>query len=328
MKVTTVALCAAMFAGLAGCEGQVPLVQPSTNSSESPDLTQAQEKKVRLEILDAIDDADKAKSADGLGRVMSGPALDVRSSQLTIAKTSGSIDKMATIPKETTQTVVPTDAGWPRLVYTITTTTQDQQSKRLLVLKQDDARSNYRLWGVVRLFQGAKLPKFAVPSIGSQAGNGDDKGLAATPNDAVDHYADVLRNGSKSRYAADFADDYFRQALTQLTSTVQEGMERNNGTQQQTFTASPDQISIMRSTDGGDLVVARIDSQWTRQTGEGRESLPANDDEKALFGDAKATSTLRVTYVNVIALYVPPSSSNQKITAVGAERQPVKVEAL
>jgi hypothetical protein len=322
------AICAALFVALAGCEGQVPLVQPSASSSESPDLTQAQEKAIRLGILKAVDAADKAQNADGLDRVMSGPALDVRTSQITIAKTTGSVDKMANIPKETTQTVVPTDSGWPRLVYTITTTTQDQQSKRLLVLKQDDARSNYRLWGVVRLFQGASLPKFAVPSIGSQAGTGEDKGLMATPSDAVARYADVLQNGEKSRYASDFADDYFRQALTQLTATVQEGMVRNNGSQQQTFAASPDQISIMRSADGGDLVVARIDSQWTRQTGEGRESLPANDDEKALFGDAKATSTLRVTYVNVVALYVPQAGAKQKITAVGAERQPVKVEAL
>ena len=48
----------------------------------------------------------------------------------------------------------------------------------------------------------------------------------------------------------------------------------------------------------------------------------------ALFGDGKATSTMKTSYVNVIALYVPPAKSGQKITAVGSERQPVKVEAL
>jgi hypothetical protein len=37
---------------------------------------------------------------------------------------------------------------------------------------------------------------------------------------------------------------------------------------------------------------------------------------------------MKVTYVNVVAMYVPPAGSHQKITAVGAERQPVKVEAL
>ena len=37
---------------------------------------------------------------------------------------------------------------------------------------------------------------------------------------------------------------------------------------------------------------------------------------------------MKTSYVNVIALYVPLANSGQKITAVGSERQPVKVEAL
>lgn len=37
---------------------------------------------------------------------------------------------------------------------------------------------------------------------------------------------------------------------------------------------------------------------------------------------------MKTTYVNVIALYVPPANSDAKITAVGSERQPVRVEAL
>lgn len=37
---------------------------------------------------------------------------------------------------------------------------------------------------------------------------------------------------------------------------------------------------------------------------------------------------MRVTYVNVIAMVVPPAGSDAKIIPVGAERQPIKVEAL
>ena len=50
--------------------------------------------------------------------------------------------------------------------------------------------------------------------------------------------------------------------------------------------------------------------------------------EKALFNSDKYTSTMKVTYVNVVALYIPLASSGEQITAVGADRQPVKVEAL
>ena len=106
-------------------------------------------------------------------------------------------------------------------------------------------------------------------------------------------------------------------------------MQRNNGTQEQKFTTVPEQMWVMRAADGaGDLVVGRINGEWTRKAGDGRESRPASDDEKALFNSDKYTSTMKVTYVNVVALYMPLASSGEQITAVGADRQPVKVEAL
>ena len=139
----------------------------------------------------------------------------------------------------------------------------------------------------------------------------------------------MLQNGSKSQYASKFADDLLRQELANTTAKVQEGMQRNNGTQEQKFTAVPEQMWVMRAADGaGDLVVGRINGEWTRKAGDGRESQPASDDEKALFNSDKYTSTMKVTYVNVVALYIPLASSGEQITAVGADRQPVKVEAL
>ena len=149
-----------------------------------------------------------------------------------------------------------------------------------------------------------------------------------TPKDAVAAYADVLQNGASSQYAQKFDDDDLRTKLADLTEQVQKAMELNEGSQQQMFTPVDGAISVMRSADGGDLVVAQINSEWTRSAGAGRESQPASDAEKALFGGGQATSTMKTTYVNVVALYVPPANSGEKITAVGSERQPVKVEAL
>ncbi|MUH60056.1 hypothetical protein [Bifidobacterium canis] len=323
------ALSLCMCVTLGACEGQLPQPAKATASaSASPNLTTDQEKKMRTQILEAIQKCNDAKTTDGLDKVMSGPELAVRTSEITVAQKTGNLDAKTTIPTDITQTIIPTDSGWPRSVFTITTTTEDQQSKRLLVFDQESARQNYKLWGVARLFQGVQMPKFTVPEIGAQMGADNDSNLKMTPKEAVAQYADVLQNGTNSKYANDFADDYLRQELATLSQTVQQGMERNKGTQSQTFTPVDGQIRIMRSADGGDLVVAQINSEWTRTAGEGRESQPASDSEKALFGDGKATSTMRVTYVNVVALYVPSAKSNAKVTAVGAERQAVKVEAI
>lgn len=334
ITATVSAICAfGMACTLGACEGQLP--QPNTASStstkssktdDSVNLTEAQEKAIRGKILDALNQANESKSSEGLDQWLSGPMLQIRSSELQIANATGALDAKTTIPSDIVQTVIPTNARWPRSVITITTTTEDQQSQRLLVMRQDSARTNYKLWGLARLFQGAQLPKFPIASIGANLGTEKDTGLIATPLEAVQWYADVLTNGDNSEHASAFAADDFRANLAQLTQTVQEGMERNAGTQQQTFTPVDGQIVVMRSSDGSDLVVAQINSDWVRQAGEGRESLPASDAEKVLFGDAKATSTIKASYVNVIALVIPPADSGKQITAVGAERQVVAVQ--
>ena len=315
--------------GLGACEGRIPEPQAApADVDQIPDLTEEQESKIRASILETLDQASQNMSGDGLSARVTGPMLDVRNSAITVGKATGGLDKTNTIPSDMMQTVIPIDSGWPRTVYTITTTTEDQQSQRLLVFTQDSPRQNYKLWGVARLFAGAQLPRFTVPEIGTQMGLLNDTGLVATPQEAVERYANVLQNGANSEFADQFADDSLRQTIASVSQTVQEGMERNNGTQTQTFTVVPDAIKIMRSSDGGDLVVAQINSEWTRAAGDGRESLPASDEEQALFGDGTATSTMKVTYVNIVALYVPPEDSGEQITAVGAERKPIKVEAI
>ena len=329
ITIIAAALALGLTMGLGACEGRIPEPQSAPEQiDQMPDLTQEQEEKIRASILETLDQATEQMNGEGLSSRVTGPMLEVRNSAITIGKAIGEMDKTHTIPSDIMQTVIPVDSGWPRTVFTITTTTEDQQSQRLLVFTQDSPRQNYKLWGVARLFSGAQLPRFTIPEIGSQMGLPNDTGLVATPQEAVERYADVLQNGAESEFADQFADDSLRQTIDSVAQTVQEGMERNNGTQTQTFTAVPDAIKIMRSSDGGDLVVAQINSEWTRAAGDGRESLPASDEEEALFGDGTATDTMKVTYVNIVALYVPPEDSGQQITAVGAERKPVKVEAL
>ena len=163
------ALC--MCVTLGACEGQLPEpVQATASASASPNLTTEQEKAIRKQLLEAIEQCNNAKSADGLDRAMSGPELEIRRSELAVAQKTGNLDPKTDIPDAITQTIIPTDSGWPRSVFTITTTTQDQQSKRLLVFDQESARQNYKLWGVARLFQGVQMPKFTVPQIGAQMG--------------------------------------------------------------------------------------------------------------------------------------------------------------
>ena len=99
----------------------------------------------------------------------------------------------------------------------------------------------------------------------------------ATPADALTQYADVLQNGSKSQYASKFADDLLRQELANTTAKVQEGMQRNNGTQEQKFTVVPEQMWVMRAADGaGDwwLAVLTANGLARRGMAANRSRLP------------------------------------------------------
>ena len=313
------------IASLAAC---TPSPKASEDPSDSPVVTTDQENRIRQEIIKTISKADSDRDVNALKARMEGPALQVRTSQLTIAQKNNKLDSSATIPDSLSQSVVSTSASWSRTLYAITTVTDQQQSQRLLVMNQDSATSNYKIWGLVRLFSGVQMPKFNVATIGSEQGDAKTEGLVKTPEAVLREYADVLEKGSSSEYAKNFADDAFRQQVTTLTESVQKAVEQNEGSQSQKYTAETKDIKVLRTADGGALIVGEIKSVWTRTAGGNRKSMPASEGETALFGDAEATGTLEVTYVNEVALYIPAAGASvAQLRAVGAERQPVSVQA-
>lgn len=232
-KRITTALAATMVCaltlGLAGCEGQVPqTVAPSVKDNEIIDVTVAQEKQIRGKILDVLNQANEAKSADGLAARVSGSQLEIRTAQLNIAQyTQQDVTPLATIPSDVTQVVIPTDNAWPRYIFTVTTTTEDQQAKRLLVMRQESARQNYKLWAVARLLEDVSLPGFAPAKQGNVMGDANDSNLVMTPKQAVQRYADVLQNNTNSKYAGSFEDDQFRQSLVKQQEESQKGVTQN-----------------------------------------------------------------------------------------------------
>ncbi|MFD0705479.1 hypothetical protein ACFQY8_06965 [Alloscardovia venturai] len=324
MKLAATGVVCASAVALAAC---TPSPQKADSNAITPVVTTTQEKAIRTKIIKAINKADAARDTNALKEQMLGPALEVRTSQLKIASATNNLDSSTAIPQSLSQSVVSTSQTWPRNLFAITTVTDTQQSQRLLVLEQQKATANYKVWGLVRLMPGVQMPKFKVATIGSTQGDAQTSGLKATPAEVAKRYADVLENGAKSKYANDFADDAFRTNLQTLTDSVQQAIAQNEGMQSQTYTAHTKDIKVLETADGGALAVIQIDSVWTRTAGGDRQSLPASDSEKALFGDTKATSALEVDYVNEVAIYIPKVGSSEKIRTVGAERQPVAVEA-
>ena len=81
-----------MVASLSACDGQVPKPAEVRSSQELPNVTMLQEKDIRLGLLRALEQANDEKNINALQHVVSGPALDVRTSELTIASKTGKLD--------------------------------------------------------------------------------------------------------------------------------------------------------------------------------------------------------------------------------------------
>ena len=130
--IAAAVLALGMVVGMCGCEGQLP--QPKTTQrQDAPNLTAKQEKTIRMNILKTLDQCNNDRNIDALGSILEGPELEIRTSELHVAQVTGNLDRKTTIPTDLAQAVISTDSGWPRSVFSITSTTDDQQSKRLVL---------------------------------------------------------------------------------------------------------------------------------------------------------------------------------------------------
>jgi hypothetical protein len=249
----------------------------------------------------------------------------LRTAQLLIKSVTGLTDSNLQIPDTAKQVIITNSLTWPRDTFVITNTTQDMQTERLLVLDQNSPREDYKLWGIVRLFTDIDLPSFEVSNIGSASIVPDDITVPFSPENALAAYASVLQQGAQSPYASNFGDDPLRREIQTAVGGAAAELGQLAGAQSQTFSPRKDRIRALRSYEGGALIVGQIDSAWTRSTGNGANATAASDAEKAIFGSQTATTSLTATYINIVAIYVPPKNAGTTMQVVGAERYPVSV---
>ncbi|MCM3534196.1 hypothetical protein SAMN05518682_3286 [Cellulosimicrobium aquatile] len=306
---------------LAACSAPLPTPEPDpTQDPPAPVLTEAQETAVLDAVAAALAAASETNDAAQLEGRVTGPALAIRTSQLAVAAARGNADLVTELPTEAQQVVIPTTQTWPRTSFAVSVQPENLQTPRLSVLEQDTARGDYQLWAWVRLLPGVTMPSFADPSIGSEDVAPDDSSLLVTPTDAVAQYADVLNLGTGSGFAGSFEEDSFRTLLAKRAQDWTTALQPAAGAYSLTFTPNPDEpVRAVRTADGGALVVGAMTSQESMTAEEGAQVPPDTESIKALYGGAAPTNVLKVGYVDVVALYVPPAGSEEKIRVVGNE---------
>ena len=307
------------LAPLAACAPEIPTADPpAVPASAPPVLDAAQEDEILGAVGQTLAATQEARSAGGLDARLAGPALAIRTSELTVAKRLSSDDFVTVLPTEVVSATTPTAQDWPRTVLAVSEQ-PELQTERLLVLQQPEARANYRLWGWVRLFPKVVLPSFAAAQVGSPTVAPDAEGLVVTPQAAVDQYADLLTKRKKSDFADAFAADPFREQIAQISSLQNKALKAADGKQTMTFTAVPGSLAAIGTVDGGAVVVGELKVLEVRSAEKGAVLSPGTDIEKALAKKLKVKNEMTITYTTVVALRVPPASVGGQVAVLGVE---------
>lgn len=325
---TAAALAAVAVSGmLTACAQELPTPTPEAPVAAAM-VSEAQERKILDKVSGVVGEVTKKSDADALKSRLTGPALDIRTTQLDVAAKRKDTEPLTDLSMEMQQVILPADPEWPRNSFAITVQPKDLTTPVLMGFEQSDARSQYKLWGWVRLLPGVTMPRFAEAGLGSAAVSPDDTSLTTTPTDAVKQYASVLTVDSKSKYADNFADDALRQILRDYGKLQVDAINKEecDGAFKVAYEPTKDPVKAVRTADGGALVMAAMISKETiTAREEGCEIGPPTKTTQALWGDADQTNVVEVNYKDMVAMYVPPKESEDQVSLVGYEHVPYSV---
>lgn len=302
---------------LSACAPELPTVTTDP-SATVPVLTPAQLTDVYASVGEALAAGTETLDPAVLVPRVTGPALALRTAELTVAAATGSKDAITEVPTTLQSEVIPTTETWPRWTFAVSERPQNLQTERLLVTEQSAPREQYKLWGWLRLFPGVTLPAFPAAAVGTTEVPPDDTSLVMTPADAVAHYADVLNAGDASAYAAEFPADPLRDQMTARRADRTALAAAGAGSYTLAFTATEGELRSLRTADGGALVVAQLTSSETL-AGEPGAVINPPPTESAFTGGAAASNSLTVGRTALVGIYVPPAGSATPLSVVGSE---------
>ncbi|MCH6469764.1 hypothetical protein [Sinomonas terrae] len=312
-----------------GSASPAPSASPSGSASASPSASpsaapNAQDKVLVDEQLQRILDqvattvaaGDQAKDATKLQPRVDDSALQARTQNYKIRASVSSAAALAPVrSSRLLTTVVTVQRSWPRTVVAVTQG-DGNTTPQVLTLKQNDARSNYKLVEASPLLPAATFPN-ALRAGAQQVGLDSKDGIAYSPNLALAGLGDRLTNvnGSWKDNIPDNA--YIKDTLGYESDIVNASPNGNL-----VFTHSPtgNDTVAYRTADGGALVIAALQFTIDGTPKSAGDKLTVQDDAAALAGGKEATTKMSLQFLESVALYIPPVGSKQQLTLVSATR--------
>lgn len=291
----------------------------------TPVMTRAQLERILESVDGIITLADSNLDRESLEVRVDGPALQMRRFAYNLARrTEDPANIPAAINFAPIQLFLPsaTDA-WPRSVMVVT----GERELQLLVLRQQSARDQYKLFHYIDLLPGAKFPEVAAESVGANAIKVDSRFLFASPLLLPDLVGELLNDGPLAPASAllDPNNDYIRDV-----SAVQRGLTETLTNANLTFSHTLGDFSLVLLTaaDGGALAAMFMIDTYTIIPSEPGDAVAITGNEAALLGSAGSASGIETRYGSMLLFHIPPAGSENLISLLGATQQLMTAVAL
>jgi hypothetical protein len=328
-KATMVAagVVAALLAGsatAAQAASPSPLASGSASSTAkqaagSPVLLDAQFRRILEQVSSATDAGDAAKDAAKLADRVGGPELEVRTQNYKIRSQVGTYEpRMPVRSTKLLTTVVTSDRDWPRSVLAVTQG-EGNVVPQILTLVQQSPRENYKLMETTPLQPGTTFPN--ISRGGTETLSAADKsGLLYSGEEAMSGLADRLTSADspfKDKLVEGQSSPYIADTLSYQAEVAKAG---ENGNFSFTHKVVPESTVVFRTSDGGALVLGRINFGFEGTPKAAGDKLSIGDDAAALAGGKETTTGMVLSFAESMAVYVPPAGSTDPMKLVAATR--------
>lgn len=291
---------------------------PAT-SGGLPVLLDSQFRRILEQVSSATDAGDAAKDAAKLADRVAGPELEVRTQNYKIRSQVGSYEpRMPVRSTKLLTTVVTSDRDWPRSVLAVTQG-EGNVVPQILTLVQQSPRENYKLVETTPLQPGTTFPNISRGGTQTLA-PADKAGLLYSGEEAMSGLADRLTSADspfKDKLVEGESSPYIADTLSYQAEVAKAGQ---NGNFTFTHKVVPESTVVFRTSDGGALVLGRINFGFEGTPKAAGDKLTIGDDAAALAGGKETTTGMVLNFAESMAVYVPPAGSSDPMKLVAATR--------
>lgn len=301
-------------------EYENPILSPSPLPAQdilTPVMTTDQLGRILSEITAVVDKADAEFDRESIETRVSGPALAARRAEYNIARRQEEPVPPAPILAEPVQLFLPSATDtWPRTVMVVT----GNESLRMLVLRQETARDQYRLYQYMDLLPGVQFPEVAAESVGANLVKPDSKFLLLPPEDLATAVGSLLNEGPNSSWS--ILVDGENQYISDVAS-VQQGLSQTLSNANLTFDhkLSNDELVLMATADGGALVALYMIDTYTIIPKEPGDAVAIEGEEAILLGTGGSATGIETRYGAMLLFHIPAAGSEARVTLLGATQQ-------